>query len=86
MDNAIIISEFEKLARRLGIEIRYNAGGPSGLCTVRNERLMFINKTLGQRDKIDVFVHEFKTLDLEGIFLVHVIRSLLVLENDTGEW
>ncbi|MBT4484649.1 MAG: hypothetical protein HOC71_13340 [Candidatus Latescibacteria bacterium] len=86
MDDAVIITEFEKLARRLGIVIRYNIDGPSGLCTVKGERLMFIDRTLNRNVKIDLYVREFKTLDLEGIFVVPIIRRLLGLENDTSEW
>ena len=86
MDDSVIISEFEKLARRLGIVIRYNTGGPSGLCTVKGERLMFIDRSLGRNARIDLFVNEFKTLDLEGIFVVPVIRRLLGLENNAPDW
>ena len=86
MNDNICLAEFEKLARQLGVEIRYTAGGPSGLCTIKGERVLFLDKTLDRRDKIDVFVHEFKTLDLEGFFVVPVIRRLLGLDNESAEW
>ena len=86
MDDNVCLAEFEKLARQLGVEIRYTVGGPSGLCTLKGERVLFLDKTLDRRDKIDVFVREFKTLDLEGFFVVPLIRRLLGLDNESAEW
>ena len=82
MNESVCIREFEILAARLGIEIRYINEGPSGLCTIRGKRVMFIDKTLDNREKLDLFVRDFKILDLEGFFVVPVIRELLGMERE----
>jgi len=79
-------SEFEKLAQRLGIEIQYVPGVPSGLCTVKGKRVLYIDRNLDPRDRIDIFVREFKALDLEGIFVVPLIRKLLGMEDADETW
>ena len=86
MNDAVIIAECEKLAQRLGIKIRDTEGGPCGLCTVKGERVFFFDKTLGQKEQIELFAREFKTLDLEGIFVVPVIRNLMDKDNEIAEW
>jgi len=82
MDDGVCRAECEKLARRLGIEVRYTAGGPSGLCRVKGRRVLFMDRTLDDGGKIEVFIREFKALDLEGVFLVPLIRRLLGMEYD----
>ncbi|MFC1692201.1 hypothetical protein ACFL1R_01700 [Candidatus Latescibacterota bacterium] len=86
MDDSIIIREFEKLAHRMDIAIRHTAGGPDGLCTIKGGHVLFIDKTLDKRSKIEVFVREFRTLDFEGFFVVPVIRRLLGLEDEEADW
>ena len=83
MDDSIVVSEFEKLAKRLGIEVRYTCGGPSGLCTIKGKRVMFLDRNLDAESKLHHFVNGFKSIDLEGIFIVPVIRKLLEPEDET---
>ena len=86
MDEAVYIKEFNNLAHRLGIEIRYIDGGPSGLCTVKGNRVMFIDRNLDERTQLDLFVRDFKTLNLEGFFVVPIIRKLLGMESEDSDW
>ncbi len=86
MNETLCIQEFKKLAARFGIDIRYNSDGPSGLCTVKGKRVLFIEKNLDGRTQLDVFVRDFKTLDLEGFFVVPVIRRLLGMDGDNEDW
>ena len=86
MDVRIIRAEFEKLAERLGIEIRFTAGGPNGLCLLKGKRVLFLDRTLDRESQIDVFVHEFRQLDLEGLYVVPVLRRLLHMPNDAESW
>ena len=74
------------LAERLGIEIRYSDEGHSGLCTLRGNRVLFIDKSLDDKERIALFVHEFKTLDLVGYFVVPVIRKLLGVGDEGVDW
>ena len=84
MDESVCVREFEHLATRIGVEIRYIDDGPSGLCTIKGKRIMFIDKKLDKYTKLDLFVRDFKTLDLEGFFVVPVIRELLNDEKNDG--
>lgn len=86
MDETICLREFKDLAARLGIEIRYIDEGPSGLCTIKGNRVMFIDRNLDKRSQLDLFVRDFKTLDLEGFFVVPIIRKLLGMEHEESEW
>jgi len=86
MEDTIVLREFENLARRLGIDIRYTNEGLSGLCIVKGKQVLFIDKTLDKRNKIEVFAREFKTLDIEGVFVVPVIRRLLELNDEANGW
>ena len=86
MEEIVIIAEFEKLAKRIGVEIRYLDGGPSGLCTVKGKRVMFIDRILDKKSQLELFVRDFKTLDLEDYFIVPVIRKLLGLDSEQSDW
>ena len=82
MDDTITIREFERLAQRLGIDIRYTHGGPSGLCTVKGTHVLFVDRSLDAYSRIQLFIHEFKAIDLSGIFVVPLIRRLLGMEDE----
>lgn len=85
MDSAVIIREFERLAHRLGIEIRYTVGSPSGLCTIKGKRILFIDRSLGASSLVELYVREFKNLDLDGMFVIPLLRNLLGREENSFE-
>jgi hypothetical protein len=86
MDDASCVREFENLAERLGIEIRRIAGGPSGLCTVRGRRVLFLARDIDDASALAVFAREFRGLNLEGMFLVPALRKRLGKENESSGW
>ena len=81
MEDRLVLHEFERLARATGIRIRYTDDNISGLCTVKGERVIFMNNTLDEQHKIGVFVSSFNTIDLEGVFVIPAIRRLLAGDN-----
>lgn len=85
MDVRLCLEEFEKLAQKLGIEVRSITGGPSGLCTVHGERILFIDRTLDNRSQVEVFIREFKILNLNNVFVVPIIRKLIGLDDETTD-
>lgn len=85
MDRVVIIREFERLAHRLEIEIRYTVGGPSGLCTIKGKRILFIDRNLDESSRVELYISEFKGLNLDGMFVVPLIRNLLGSEDTTSE-
>ncbi len=88
MDVRFIRTEFDKLAERLGIEVRYTSGGPNGLCVLKGRRVLFIDRGLDRERQVDVFIREFRQLDIEDIYVVPVLRRLLHLddEGEDREW
>ena len=87
MDEDACIREFIKLAERLGIEIRYTTEGPSGLCTVRGNRIFFIDKSMDRKTTLSLFVRDMKTIALlDGVYIVPLLRKQLGMDNDTSEW
>ena len=85
MDSAVIIREFELLAHRLGIEIRYTAGSPSGLCTIKGKRILFIDRTSGTASRVKMYIRVFKSLDFEEMYIVPLLRNLLEGEENSFE-
>ena len=81
MDEMQYIEAFKELAPRLGIEIRQTSEGPSGLCTIRGEKVFFLNRNLGPDALVRLFVRDFRSLDLEDTFIMPVIRELLGREE-----
>lgn len=86
MKSAVLLRECENLTRRCGIDIRYTQGGPSGLCTVHGEQVMFIDRTLDDDDKLTVYARELSRLDLDSMYLVPALRKLLAVNGPENEW
>ena len=86
MDDAGCVREFEKLAKRMGIELRYNTDGPSGLCTVHGKHIMFIDRSMDDYAKLRMYIREFRSIDLSGYFVVPIIRDLLGKDRAEGDW
>ncbi len=82
MEDSVTLREFERLALRLGITIKYTHEGPSGLCTVKGTRVLYIDRTLDSESRIKIFIREFTTIDLSGYYVVPLIRKLLGKEDD----
>ena len=86
MDDAACVREFEKLAERLGIEVRCIAGGSSGLCTVRGRRVLFLARGLDDASTLAVFAREFRGLNLDGMFIVPALRKHLGRDDGASGW
>jgi hypothetical protein len=86
MDDASCVREFEKLAERLGIEIRRITGGPSGLCMVRGRRVLFLERELDDASALAAFSREFRGLNLEGMFVVPALRKHLGRDDGASDW
>ena len=82
MDDSVTLREFERLAQRLGIAIKYTHEGPSGLCTVKGNRVLYFDRTLDSESRIKIFVREFTTIDLSRYYVVPLIRKLLGIEDE----
>ena len=85
MEDRIILREFERLAGMAGIRIRHTNEHLSGVCTIKGKQVIFIDNALDERQKINIFTSSFRSIDLDGVFVVPVIRRLLG-GDEYGDW
>jgi hypothetical protein len=77
-----ILAELEKLAKRLGVVVRFEAfdaktAAKGGLCLLRGSPFVVIDAGLPMLDKIGILSEALSTFDLEAIYLPPVLRSRL---------
>ena len=85
MDEQLIIDQLEELAKRFGIQIRYEAIKQDedlvkvvgGLCLLRGEYVLIIDSNAAIRDKIMTLAEAVKHFDLDEIYIRPVLRELL---------
>ncbi|MEW5736631.1 MAG: hypothetical protein AB1921_17435 [Thermodesulfobacteriota bacterium] len=83
MDNKKTFHELCGVAERLGIRVvqRVLKSRPirvqSGLCTVRGEPRLIVDKNLSDQEKVEVAAEALSGFNLEEIYLVPHLRELL---------
>jgi hypothetical protein len=83
-----VLGELDRLARRLGIEVRFDVfdregGGRGGLCKVRGKRRIVVNSALPILDQVGVLEEALGKLDLEDVFAPPAVRA--GIERRRGE-
>jgi hypothetical protein len=83
MEPEKIYQHLEEIAERLGISIRYEdlslSGFPtkSGLCTIKGKPVYMMDASHTVHRRIDLLAECLRSMDLEGIYVVPALRSLL---------
>jgi len=83
MQSAELLSRLEGLAEQLKIPVRYAAlsteefSGRGGLCVLRGERRIIIERTLGCREKARLLATGLAQFDLEGVFVLPAVREAI---------
>ncbi|MBI4551992.1 MAG: hypothetical protein HY710_06990 [Candidatus Latescibacteria bacterium] len=78
MDDAALLQEFEALAERLSIQVRYaDLEREGGLCRYRDGDHLIINKRLTPQAKIAVFARALAPFPLDDVFVIPAIREAL---------
>lgn len=85
MDEHVTIDQFEELAERFGIQIRYEPIKQDedlvkivgGLCLLKGEYVLIIDSKAAVIDKIRTFAEALRHFDLDQIYIKPVIRELL---------
>lgn len=79
-----LCDELKMLAERLGVKVREEnllreAGyhTRSGMCRVKGEDVLFVDRTLPPGDRVEVLVEELSRRDLQGIYVSPALRRLL---------
>ncbi len=83
MDERSLLGQLEDLARRLGIEVRYEmlkregAFAQGGLCRLKGQYLLLINSKAPHRDKIEALALAATRFDLSQVFMKPGLRDFL---------
>jgi hypothetical protein len=78
-----LLSKLEALAEQLEIPVRYanlateELAGRGGLCVLRGERQIIIERTLGSQDKARLLATGLAQFELEGVFLLPAVRQAI---------
>ncbi|RMF06853.1 MAG: hypothetical protein D6762_08645 [Candidatus Neomarinimicrobiota bacterium] len=73
-----LLGYLEDLAARLNIRLVYDRGSfRGGSCVVHEERVIVVNKQRPIEERLRVLARGFSTFDLEGVYMVPVLRSYL---------
>lgn len=78
MDDISLLHEFENLAERLSVKIRYsNLDRDGGLCRVRGVYHLIVNRRLDTSGRIATISRALSDLPLDQVFLIPAIREVL---------
>jgi len=76
MENPLLLQELENLATKLDITVRYEEGDfRTGICRVKDEQLLLVNKKLPEEQKIRQIAAELGKLDLSNIYILPQLRE-----------
>ncbi len=83
MQDEALLSALEGLAEQLRIPVTYAAiatedlPGEGGLCVVRGERRIIIERSMSCRQKVRLLAEGLAQFDLEDVFLVPAVRQAI---------
>jgi hypothetical protein len=83
MDDAALLVALEQLAESLGIPVRYaevatdELPGRGGLCVLRGERRIIIERNLSVREKARLLAQGLAQFNCEGVFLLPAVREMI---------
>ena len=78
MDQETMLHHFEELARKLGVDVRYQAAaGRVGLCVLRGERVAVIDANLRVPDRVAALASVLAGEELNGIYVPPAVRKRL---------
>ncbi|HFE64267.1 MAG TPA: hypothetical protein ENK14_07630 [Caldithrix sp.] len=86
-EQQLLFDELCEAIRKLGIEVRLEAGNfTGGYCLVDGQALFYVNTRHSMDYKIDLLINQLRTMDLERIYLSPQLRTILE-ENElsTGD-
>jgi hypothetical protein len=83
MDDKVLLSQLEDLARSLSIELRYEPFkmeglfSSGGLCKLKGQYLLIVNSKSSIRDKIEALAAAVNRFDLHHVYLRPGLRAFL---------
>ncbi len=88
MTETALLEHLEKIADRLGIELRYDnlsqgfVRSLGGYCKVSGKPMILIHRKDSPRQKIRVLARSLSRLNLEGIFVPPAVRKVIENHNN----
>jgi hypothetical protein len=85
-----LLSRLEGVAAQLDIPVRYASlateelPGRGGLCVLRGQRRIIIERTLGYPEKARLLATGLAHFDLEGVFLLPAVRAAIEAAKPGG--
>lgn len=83
MNDLTLLEHLETIAQRLGIELRYENLGMSGIrseggyCRVAGKDMILINRKDSPRRKVTILARSLNRVNLEGIFIPPAVRKII---------
>jgi hypothetical protein len=83
MTENLLLQHLEEIATRLGVELRYENLGISGMrtdggyCRIGGRPLILINRADSRRRKILILARSLNRCDLNGIFIAPAVRRFI---------
>jgi len=83
LNEELILTQFEELAEKLGISVRYEnvhieeASGLGGLCRIKGEYVLIIHSRATVKEKLGVITRALKPFDLSDRYVRPALRELL---------
>ncbi len=85
MDSTTLLQEFEDLAERMSISVRYGKlEGDGGLCQYRGRYHIVINKRLDTDRRINLLGRAFAAFPLDNMFLIPAVREAIDRNRERG--
>lgn len=82
MENQKLLQELENIATKLDISVRYENGDfAGGLCRVKEENVLIINKKNSLQKKITILSRELSAVDLSTIYILPQLRERISIES-----
>ena len=73
-----LMEHFETLAEKLGLRIIQGKGDfNGGRCIIRQDKVIVLNKMKPIEQRLRILAQEFSIMNLEGIFVVPVLRKYI---------
>jgi hypothetical protein len=73
-----LMTLFEDLAERLNIELVLGTGDfIGGLCTLKDQKYLVVNKNHPMESRIRILAHEFNSIGVSDVYLVPALREFI---------
>jgi len=83
MKQELILHHLEEIAEKLSIKISYEdlkkegISSKGGLCRIKGEERIIINKSLTVAEKVDILANELSKFDMDSIYIPPAVKQLL---------